>query len=62
LISLQTIKAEIDKAGMAPDPKRPKGFFARYLDRMIDSNKKSFGDGRLDCCDLNRKKKSNPSS
>jgi len=62
LISLQTIKAEIEKAGMAPEPKPSKGFFARYLDRMIESNRKSFGDGRLDCCDLNRKKKSNPSS
>jgi hypothetical protein len=56
LISLQTIKTEIEKAGMAPEPKRRKGFFARYLDRMIESNRKSFGNGRLDCCDLNSKK------
>ena len=62
LISLQTIKAEIEKAGMAPQPKRSKSFIARYLDRMIESNRKSFGNGRLDCCDLNRKKTSKPSS
>ncbi len=62
LISLQAIKAEIEKIGMAPESKRSKGFFARYLDRMIESNRKSFGNGRLDCCDLNRKKTSKPPS
>jgi len=62
LISLQAIKAEIEKVGMAPESKKPKGFFARYLDRMIESNRKSFGNGRLDCCDLNRKKASKPPS
>ena len=28
---------------------RRKGFFGRYIDRMIESNQKNFGSERLDC-------------
>ncbi|ORC37869.1 hypothetical protein B4O97_02385 [Marispirochaeta aestuarii] len=31
-----------------------KNLWTRFLDRMISANKKSFGNKRLDCCDLNK--------
>ena len=34
-----------------------KGFFRRYIDRMIESNQKNFGNTRLDCCNLSSKKR-----
>lgn len=33
-----------------------KGFFRRYIDRMIESNQKNFGSDRLDCCNLSSKR------
>lgn len=33
-----------------------KGFFRRFIDRMIESNETNFGNDRLDCCKLSSKK------
>lgn len=33
-----------------------KNFIKNFLKRIADENKKSFGTGRLDCCDLNKSK------
>ena len=30
-----------------------------YLEKMAEANKKSYGSGKLDCCDLNKKKNTN---
>ncbi|MEL7647621.1 MAG: LDCC motif putative metal-binding protein [Sedimentibacter sp.] len=30
-----------------------------WLDRLAKENEKSFGNGRLDCCDLNKTKNTN---
>lgn len=30
----------------------------RYLEKMAAANEKSFGDGRLDCCSMNKKPQS----
>jgi len=38
-------------------PEEKKGFFRRLLGKIEDSNKKSFGSGRMDCCDLGKKEK-----
>lgn len=35
-------------------------FIKNWLDRLAEENEKSFGTGRMDCCDLNKPKK--PSS
>jgi len=35
--------------------KRLKENWDRYLERMAESNKKLYGNQRLDCCDLNKK-------
>ena len=42
-----TVRTEVER----------KGFFKRYIDRMIESNQKNFGDERLDCCNLTVKKR-----
>ncbi len=34
-------------------------FIKNWLDRLAKENEKSFGTGRLDCCDLNRHKNTN---
>jgi hypothetical protein len=36
--------------------KRIKAAWARYLEEMAEENKKSFGTGKLDCCQLNKEK------
>jgi hypothetical protein len=35
--------------------KRIKKSINHYLESMAEENKKSFGNGRLDCCQLNKK-------
>jgi len=32
---------------------KKKGIFQRFLDKLIKTNKKEFGNKKLDCCDLN---------
>lgn len=34
-------------------------FIKNWLDRLAKENEKSFANGRLDCCDLNKPKNSN---
>lgn len=36
--------------------KKKKGFFSRFLEKIADVNEKSFGSGKLDCCDSEKKK------
>lgn len=36
-------------------------FIKAWLDRLAKENEKSFGTGRLDCCDLNKPKNVQPS-
>lgn len=40
-----------------PESVRKRGFLARLLDKIESSNSKSFGDKRLDCCNLQDKDK-----
>lgn len=39
------------------EEKQRKGFFAKLLSKIESSNSKSFGDKRLDCCNLQDKDK-----
>ncbi len=50
---VSVVEVEIQKS---PENKK-KGFFARLLDKIESSNSKSFGDKRLDCCNLQDKDK-----
>jgi hypothetical protein len=34
--------------------KRIKAAWNRYLENLAEENKKSFGSGKLDCCQLNK--------
>lgn len=34
-------------------------FIKNWLERLAKENEKSFGSGRLDCCDLNKPKNTN---
>lgn len=34
-------------------------FITNWLDKLAKENEKSFGNGRLDCCDLNKAKNIN---
>lgn len=36
--------------------KKLKKKWNRYLERLAESNKKQYGRGRLNCCDLNKQK------
>ncbi len=38
-------------------PEEKKGFFRRLLGKIEVSNKKSFGSGKMDCCDFGKKEK-----
>ena len=53
LITEDHIKERIEGSGytVRKNTKR-KGLFGRFIDRMIESNEKNFGDQRLDCCSL----------
>ena len=48
---------EMKKMGFLPlkEAKKKKGIVARWLDKMARANKKSFGNQRLDCCELKSK-------
>ena len=52
VISTTAFKKTIEEIGFRIPPKKGR----RFLDRLTDSNKKTFGSGRPDCCTLNRKK------
>ena len=58
LASEADIEQAIAESGFAVQKEvRRKGFFGRYIDRMIASNQKNFGSERLDCCNLSSKKR-----
>ena len=53
LVTQTYIEGVIDEAGYPVQKSVPKkGFFGRFLERMIESNEKNFGNERLDCCKL----------
>lgn len=35
-------------------PQRKPGLLRRFIDRLAEDNRKSFGSAQLDCCDLNK--------
>ena len=56
LVSSAHIEQAVADAGYAVRQEAlRKGFWGRFIDRMIASNQKNFGDERLDCCKLSSK-------
>ncbi len=47
------IKKVLVKAGFLFKEKRITNFFSRFIDKLAKENKKTYGDKKLDCCDLN---------
>ncbi|MCF8308837.1 MAG: hypothetical protein K9I68_07515 [Bacteroidales bacterium] len=52
---------EMKQMGFLPlkEAKKKKGIVARWLDKMARANKESFGNQRLDCCELKSKQNKN---
>lgn len=55
LISTYLIKTVIEKTGIALGKYGKPKVLDRFINRLIESNRKNFGSASLDCCDLNRK-------
>ena len=57
LVSQGLIEAELRRVGFTVKPltRKRKGF-GRFLERMAESNQKTFGGQPLDCCSLQEKK------
>lgn len=54
IISDSLIKEAVTESGLKLAVPKKRGRLARAIERMADKNRKTFGEGRLDCCDLNR--------
>ena len=58
VLTLTEIKKGIANAGFAVKPSEPKkrsrNPFRRYIERLAESNKRNFGAGSLDCCNLRK--------
>ncbi len=56
-LTAELVKEIINNAGYPlKDLKiKRKGFFRRFIDDLAKSNKESFGNKKLDCCDLKHK-------
>lgn len=39
--------------------KKTKSKFENFLEKLAEDNKKNFGEGSLDCCELNSEKNTN---
>ena len=53
LVTANHLKDRIKDSGYSlHENTKRKGFFGRYIDRMIENNQKIYGDQRLDCCSL----------
>ena len=57
VVSKNQITGKISSLGcLLKTEKKEKGFFSSYLGRMAESNKRQFGNERLDCCKLNKRR------
>ena len=58
VLTLTEIKKGIETAGFTVKPggseNRSRNPFRRYIERLAESNKKNFGTGSLDCCNLRK--------
>lgn len=53
VITIEYLREKIEDSGYTiHSGATRKGFFGRYIDKMIASNQKNYGDQRLDCCSL----------
>jgi copper chaperone len=56
VITAERLRGMIAALGYAiPGPPRRRSLFGRFLDRMIETNEKTFGNERLDCCTMKKR-------
>lgn len=57
-LSRVSIESKLKELGypVKIEKKKKKGLFARFIDKLAKSNKETFGNQKLDCCDLKTKK------
>lgn len=56
VISMNSIQGLIESAGYSIAKPKKKGFVNRFIDGLIESNKKEFGSKRLGCCNLDKRR------
>jgi hypothetical protein len=57
VVSKNQITGKISSLGcLIKTEKQKKGFFSRYVERMAETNRRQFGNERLDCCKLNKRR------
>jgi len=50
--SKEMVSEAIERIGFHRSVAKKRGFLAKRLDKMAESNRKQFGDKRLDCCEF----------
>ncbi|MGD9993679.1 MAG: LDCC motif putative metal-binding protein [Salinivirgaceae bacterium] len=55
-LSKESIQETLNNIGypVKIEKKKKKGLFARFIDKLAKSNKETFGNQKLDCCDLKK--------
>ena len=55
-LSKESIQETLKKIGypVKIEKKKKKGFFERFINKLSKSNKETFGNQRLDCCDMKK--------
>ena len=53
ILTVNTIMAAIEEGGYVAQTQMPqKSRWKRFIDRMVESNEKTFGTNKLDCCTM----------
>lgn len=56
IVTAETLRGMIAAQGYTiPGPPKRRNLFRRFLDRMIETNEKTFGSERLDCCTMKKR-------
>jgi copper chaperone len=56
VVTTETLRGIIAALGYTiPGPPKRRNLFGRFLDRMIETNEKTFGSERLDCCTMKKR-------
>jgi copper chaperone len=56
VVTAEALRGTIAALGYTiPGPPKRRNLFGRFLDRMIETNEKTFGNERLDCCTMKKR-------
>lgn len=51
---LDQAEQNMERPDQEPPSQKKPGFIRRFIDKLAEDNKETFGTSRLDCCDLNK--------